>query len=127
MRSGGMLRPPRATTRSRSATSAGLVFASGSKWLNIGSITTGSRKMPKTSIGRESSQQEHHDTPDGVDKVQAYVDAIESDGVGEFVWRQHICWPGCGRAGVAHLSACIGCRALLLRLKCGKRRRGKGE
>src|SRR4051812_36127207 len=60
MRSGGMLVPVRATTRSRSFTSAGFVFVRGSKWLNMGSITTGITKTVMITKGIDPAQNSTH-------------------------------------------------------------------
>src|ERR1700760_538171 len=60
MRDGAMETPVLFTTRSSCSTSAGLVFASGSKWLNIGSITSGSTNTVSTCMGSETIQSQIH-------------------------------------------------------------------
>src|ERR1017187_3235268 len=60
MRSGGISRPPRATTFSMAVTSAGCFAASGSNLKNSGSTTSGSMKHKKKTQGPGPSPKKDH-------------------------------------------------------------------
>src|SRR5664279_365102 len=60
MRAGGISVPVRATTFSSSRTSAGFESFSGSKWLNSGSMSTGTTSTVHTITGSEPTQNHSH-------------------------------------------------------------------
>src|SRR5690348_7494570 len=71
IRSGGIFIPARWTTCSSAVTNCGSLCCSGSNLLNIGSITSGERKITENKMGSAASQKYSHHLR-GLRRITAY-------------------------------------------------------